>query len=96
MDLKATRSFLIEWLKQLQDQTLLAELEVIAKSQSEGDWWEELPDTVKESIQKGNQDFELTKPNRFSKLFRAETARCGVAIANSNAFGSAFLLYNRR
>lgn len=57
MDLQTTRSFLIEWLKQVQDHNLLAELETIAKSHSKGDWWEDLPDSVKESIQKGDQDF---------------------------------------
>lgn len=57
MDSNATRSFLIEWLKQLKDQNMLAELEAIAKSHSEEDWWNELPESVKEAIQRGNRDY---------------------------------------
>ena len=57
MDVQNTRTFLIEWLKQLQDQSMLSELAIIAKSHSEGDWWEELPNAVKESIERGNQDY---------------------------------------
>ena len=57
MDVQNTKSFLIKWLKQVQDQRVLAELEAIAKSHTEGDWWEELPDAAKDHIQRGNQDY---------------------------------------
>lgn len=48
----------MDWLQGLNDQKLISELEQIARSHQQGDWYAELPDAVKKSIEKGQQDYE--------------------------------------
>lgn len=48
----------MDWLQGLNDQKLIAELEQIARSHQQGDWWTDLPEPVKESIEKGQQDYK--------------------------------------
>lgn len=48
----------MDWLKNLNDEKLISELELIARSHQQGDWWSELPTPVKESIAKGQQDYQ--------------------------------------
>ena len=57
MDLQNTKTSLIEWLQQLQDRSLLKELETVAKSHTRGDWWDALPNEAKDSIPRGNQGY---------------------------------------
>jgi len=59
MDLTTKKLELIEWLIKLKDQPLVDYLETIKDSVSrEEDWWDQLTDTQKESIQEGIKDIE--------------------------------------
>ena len=59
MDLTTKKLELIEWLIKLKDQSLLDYLSTIKNSvKNESDWWEELSEDQKKSIQKGIKDIE--------------------------------------
>jgi hypothetical protein len=48
---------LIEWLTKLEDNDTLDYLKIVKDSnESEQDWWNELPESVKEGIQRGLDD----------------------------------------
>lgn len=47
----------MDWLKGLDDEDILSELEKIARSHGEGDWWEKASRAEKESILKGHQEY---------------------------------------
>jgi predicted transcriptional regulator len=47
MDLKAEKLDIIQWLTQLTDKDVIARIKAI---RSESDWWDELPDSVREEV----------------------------------------------
>ncbi|MCF8460499.1 MAG: hypothetical protein K9G46_07230 [Flavobacteriales bacterium] len=47
MDLKAEKLDIIQWLTQLTDKDVIARIKAI---RSENDWWDELPDSVREEV----------------------------------------------
>ncbi len=58
MNIQTRRENLIEWMAGLNDLTLIARLEEIARShQPQVDQWDQLPKEVQEGIQKGHQDY---------------------------------------
>ena len=57
MDTQASREYIIEWLKQVKDPRILSELESLARSHQEGDWWDSTSEAAKASILKGHQEY---------------------------------------
>ena len=59
MDLTTQKLELIEWLIQLKDKSLIDYLNTIKDSiSSDTDWWDELTDDQKASIERGMKDIE--------------------------------------
>ncbi|SDH86394.1 hypothetical protein ACRQ5D_14200 [Mucilaginibacter sp. P25] len=57
-EIKQTKSNLIAWIEQLSDSNLLAFLDSIRSSKSEGDWWENLSEAQRTHINEGVDDAE--------------------------------------
>lgn len=51
MDLQSRKQKLIEWILQVQDASILKQLESI--SEGDRDWWDDLSEPEKDSIQRG-------------------------------------------
>jgi predicted transcriptional regulator len=49
---------LIAWIENLNDRRTLRLLQSLKNSQTEGDWWDKLPQEVKDSIDQGLADIE--------------------------------------
>jgi hypothetical protein len=49
---------LITWIENLNDRRTLQFLHMLKNSQTEGDWWDDLPQAVKDSIDEGLADIE--------------------------------------
>ncbi|MEM0518190.1 MULTISPECIES: hypothetical protein [Aequorivita] len=60
MDVKAKKLDLIEWLLHLKDEATIEKMCKLKES-IDGDWYDELPDTAKASIEKGRQDYKEGK-----------------------------------
>lgn len=56
--LQINKQDLIDWIKDLDDSKTLLLLQNIKYSQSEGDWWDEIPGAVKEGIKEGLEDIK--------------------------------------
>lgn len=55
MDFETKKYKLIEWITRIQDRKLIDKLEIIAE---QSDWWDELPEAEKASIDRGLKDIE--------------------------------------
>jgi predicted transcriptional regulator len=49
---------LITWIENLNDRRTLQFLQMLKNSQTEDDWWDDLPQTVKDSIDQGLEDIK--------------------------------------
>jgi len=59
MNIQAEKLKLIEWLAGLTDQTLIERIKLLKETQStKADWWEEISEAEKDSIDHGLQDAE--------------------------------------
>ena len=59
MDIQAEKIKLIEWLKNLTDQSIIEKLKLFKDNFADKtDWWESLTDEVKKSIDEGLKDIE--------------------------------------
>ena len=59
MDIQAEKLKLIEWLKNLTDQSIIEKLKLFKDNFADKkDWWESLDDEVKKSIDEGLKDIE--------------------------------------
>jgi hypothetical protein len=58
MSTKLLRKELIDWLSELNDPSLLESLSSIKNSMQSGDWYNDLSDSQKESLEKGIKDHE--------------------------------------
>lgn len=57
MNIEAKKLELIQWLASVEDEDVIARLELVRDTETEtGDWFEELPEDVKESILRGEDD----------------------------------------
>jgi len=57
-EIEQTKSNLIAWIEQLSDSYMLAALDSLRNSTTDGDWWENLSDTEKQHINEGIADEE--------------------------------------
>lgn len=57
MDAQASRKYIIQWLQQVNDVRILKELESLARSHQEGDWWQSTSEAAKASILQGHQEY---------------------------------------
>lgn len=60
LNLQNTKIKLIQWLTTLEDKTLLQKIIDLRKSESK-DWWDEVTDAEKKSIEKGISDADNGK-----------------------------------
>jgi len=59
MDIQAEKLSLIEWISRIKDQSIIAKLKKLqADYIGSGDWWDELNQEEKESIERGLKDIE--------------------------------------
>ncbi|WP_034259062.1 hypothetical protein [Aequorivita capsosiphonis] len=68
MDVKSKKLDLIQWLLHLKDEATIEKIYQLKESTA-GDWYDELPDAAKASIEKGRQDY------REGKIFSSEEVR---------------------
>ena len=62
---------LIAWINKLSDENIIEFLEALKKSKSKDDWWDELSESQKQTLQNGMDDIE--KGNTIpSNKFRSE------------------------
>jgi len=57
-EIKKTKSNLITWIEQLSDANMLAFLDGLRNTKSDGDWWEVLSASQKQRINEGIDDIE--------------------------------------
>jgi len=55
-EIKQAKSSLIAWIEQLSDTNMLSVLENLKNSKTEGDWWDELSESQKKSLNNGLKD----------------------------------------
>ena len=60
-EIKKAKNDLIEWINRLEDVNLLAFLEGMRQSKTEGDWWDSLSAKQITEIEKGLEDIEKGK-----------------------------------
>ena len=60
-EIKKAKNNLIEWINRLEDLNLLAFLEGMRQSKTEGDWWDSLSAKQITEIEKGLEDIEKGK-----------------------------------
>ncbi len=59
MDIQAEKLSLIEWIPRINDKSIISKLRSIQEDHIEsGDWWSELNQEEKESIERGLKDIE--------------------------------------
>lgn len=56
MNTTTQKQELIDWIDQIEDKALLDALQTIKNNQASGDWWDDLPQAVKDSIDEGIAD----------------------------------------
>jgi hypothetical protein len=52
-EIKQTKMNLIAWIEQLSDTNMLAVLENLKNSKTDGDWWDELSEVQKQNLNEG-------------------------------------------
>lgn len=57
-EIKQTKMNLIAWIEQLSDVNMLSVLENLKNSKTNGDWWDELSESQKKSLNQGLKDIE--------------------------------------
>lgn len=53
MNLEIEKQKIIEWIKGLSDQSLIEKIKLIKENKLPGDWWEEISEEEKLSIERG-------------------------------------------
>jgi len=56
MNIESEKRKLIEWITGLQDDSILEKIKMLKNRQSQKDWWNEITDEEKASIEKGLED----------------------------------------
>jgi hypothetical protein len=55
---KVVKEELIEWISRPENEDLLETLKLIKETSSEGDWYDDLSESEKESVRKGQKDLQ--------------------------------------
>ena len=79
MNIQARKEALIEWVRSLDDLTILSQLEEIVKSQSPDDWWDNLPQRVQEDIWEGNKDIKEGRVISHEEALATVRRRLGIS-----------------
>ncbi|MEO8211307.1 MAG: hypothetical protein ABI840_12175 [bacterium] len=59
MNLQSEKQSLIEWISQLEDESIIEDIKMFRENSTNGkDWWDELTDEQKISIERGLKDVE--------------------------------------
>lgn len=58
MDTKTAKKELIEWINELEDEALIQNLQAVKQSQEDTVSWDELPQAVKDSIERAEEDIK--------------------------------------
>jgi hypothetical protein len=67
INIQNTKIELIQWLASLEDKSLIEKVLNLRNTQTK-DWWNEISDTEKESIEKGISDAEKGKVNAHTEV----------------------------
>lgn len=67
MNLQNEKSKLIEWIKSLSDESIIERIKFVKESQN-SDWWNELSEAEKASIEKGLEDIKKGNVHEHSEI----------------------------
>jgi len=67
INIQNTKIELLQWLASLEDKSLIEKVLILRNTQTK-DWWNEISDTEKESIEKGISDAEKGKVNAHTEV----------------------------
>ncbi|HSW53979.1 MAG TPA: hypothetical protein VLH59_02715 [Ignavibacteriaceae bacterium] len=56
MNIESEKLKLIEWIKSVQDDSIIAKIKFLKDHQSQKDWWDEISEEEKEAIEEGLKD----------------------------------------
>jgi hypothetical protein len=61
---------LIAWINKLSDENIIEFLDGLKKSKSKDDWWDELTENQKQTLQKGIEEIEKGETIQSNKFWR--------------------------
>ena len=56
MDIENTKRELIDWISGLKDDSVIEKIKLLKEGKTQSDWWNEITDEEKASIEKGVED----------------------------------------
>ncbi len=68
MDIQNIKIDLIQWLTTIEDKLIIQKIAEIRKTQTKNDWWNEISDHERISIEKGISDGEKGKITKHSEV----------------------------
>jgi hypothetical protein len=77
MNIEGEKLILIEWIKNLQDDSTIEKIKMLKENPEHTDWWKEITEEEKASIEKGLADVKERQDN---STFRSKKEICKVVI----------------
>ena len=76
MSIETRKISIINWITRLNDEEIISKIESL--QQAESDWWEELPEPIKDSIETGIQQADQEETTSHEKVMKEARAKYGL------------------